>query len=181
MSFTLDDTSAVLERTPRLLGSWLQGLPDSWTRTTEGPDTFSPYDVVGHLIHGEKTDWIPRARIIREQGETQPFDRFDRFAQYRESTGHTLSQLLEEFGQLRDASLATLRGWNLEPDDLSRRGMHPVLGRVTLAQLLATWAVHDLTHLHQISRTMAHQYRSDVGPWAMYLGVLRCQGHSDSA
>jgi len=181
MSFTLDDTIAVLERTPRTLGSLLEGLPDCWTRTTEGPDTFSPYDVVGHLIHGEKTDWIPRARIIREQGEARPFDRYDRFAQFQESAGHSLSQLLEEFGQLRDTNLATLRGWNLGPDDLSRRGMHPVLGRVTLAQLLATWAVHDLTHLHQISRTMAHQYRPDVGPWAMYLGVLRCQGHSDSA
>jgi hypothetical protein len=174
----LDLTVAQLERTPALLFNWLDALPEEWTRANEGPDTFSPYDVVGHLVHGERTDWIPRARIILEDGEGRPFDRFDRFAQLREG-GRALGVLLAEFDRLRRDNLATLRSWDLSAEQLGRRGTHPVLGTVTLRQLLATWAVHDLTHLHQIARTMANQFRSDVGPWERYLGVLRCEGHSE--
>ena len=179
MSFSLDDTIALLERTPATLAAQLEGLPDAWARTNEGAETFSPYDVVGHLIHGEKTDWMARARIILEHGEARPFDRYDRFAQARESAGRPLGALLDEFAKLRRENLAALRALKLSPADLDRRGMHPVLGTVTLRQLLATWAVHDLTHLHQIARAMAHQYRGEVGPWDVFLGVLRCQGHSD--
>jgi hypothetical protein len=179
MPFTLDQTIAILERTPATLSALLDGLPDEWTRSNEGADTFSPYDVVGHLIHGEKTDWIVRATIIREQGESRPFDRYDRFAQGRESAGRSLDALLQEFAKLREQNLTTLRSWKLEPRDLALRGTHPILGTVTLRQLLATWAVHDMTHLHQIARTMAHQYREEVGPWVKFLGVLHCQGHSE--
>jgi hypothetical protein len=181
MTFTLDRTIALLERTPPTLTALFGGLEDDWTRQNEGPETFSPYDVVGHLIHGEKSDWIVRARIILEQGEARPFDRYDRFAQFRDSAGRPLGALLEEFATLRRQNLATLRGWDLGPEDLARRGTHPALGTVTLRQLFATWAVHDLTHLHQVARVMAHQYRSEVGPWVAFLGVLRCQGHSDPA
>jgi len=179
MNFDLGHTTALLERTPPALASLLEGLPDGFSLANEGPETFSPYDVVGHLIHGEKTDWMVRARIILDQGEGRPFDRYDRFAQVRESAGRPLGELLAEFAKLRAENLGKLRGWNLTSDDLARRGTHPILGTVTLRQLLATWAVHDLTHLHQISRAMAHQYRDEVGPWAAFLGVLRCQGHSD--
>jgi hypothetical protein len=179
MNFSLDDTMALLERTPHALGALLDGLPVAWTHANEGPETFSPYDVVGHLIHGERTDWMVRARIILDHGESTPFDRFDRFAQFRDGAGRTLPDLLDEFGSLRRENLQKLRGWNLAPADLDRRGTHPGLGTVTLRALLATWVVHDLTHLHQVSRAMAHQYREQVGPWSVFLGVLRCQGHSD--
>jgi hypothetical protein len=179
VSFDLGETIALLERTPKTLAALLDGLPDTWTRANEGSDTFSPYDVIGHLIHGEKTDWMARARIILEHGEARPFDRYDRFAQNRESTGRSLPALLEEFAKLRAENLSALRGLRLAPADLDRRGTHPILGVVTLRQLLATWTVHDLTHVHQISRAMAHQYRSEVGPWHVFLGVLRCQGNSD--
>ncbi|HEY6865684.1 MAG TPA: DinB family protein [Candidatus Eisenbacteria bacterium] len=181
MTFTLDRTIALLECTPSALAALLGGLPGEWTRSNEGAGTFSPYDVVGHLIHGEQTDWIVRARIILEQGEARPFDRFDRFAQSQEGAGRGLGELLAEFAARRAENLATLRSWNLGPGELARRGTHPVLGPVTLRQLLATWAVHDLTHLHQISRVMAHQYRGEVGPWDAFLGVLRCEGHSAPA
>jgi len=179
MNFSLADTMALLERTPKTLEAMLDGLPEAWSRGNEGPETFSPYDVVGHLIHGEKTDWMIRARIILDQGESRSFDRYDRFAQFRDSSGRALPDLLGEFGSLRAENLRKLKSWNLAPADLDRRGTHPVLGAVTLRQLLATWAVHDLTHVHQISRAMAHQYRDQVGPWSAYLGVLRCQGHGD--
>lgn len=179
MTFSLDHALALLERTPPTLEALLGGLPEAWTGAREGPETFSPYDVVGHLIHGEKTDWITRARIILDHGESRPFDRYDRLAQYRDRAGRALPELLREFGSLRRDNLRALRSWNLAAADLERRGTHPTLGPVTLGQLLATWAVHDLTHLHQISRTLAHQYRDEVGPWNVYLGVLRCQGHSD--
>ena len=175
--FSVDDTVAVLERTPATLAALLEGLPERWTLSNEGSDTFSPYDVVGHLIHGEKTDWIVRARIILEHGEARPFDRYDRFAQFREKV-RPLGARLEEFARLRRENLEILRGWNLGDSELERRGMHPILGSVTLRQLLATWAAHDMTHLHQISRVMAHQYRDEVGPWLSFLGVLRCDGHS---
>jgi hypothetical protein len=177
--WTLERTIALLERTPGALAALLDGLPDPWTRGNEGPETFSPYDVVGHLIHGEKTDWMARTRVILEHGEARPFDRYDRFAQLRDSAGRPLAALLAEFTRLRRDNLAALRAMKLGPAELERRGTHPVLGVVTLRQLLATWAAHDLTHLHQIARVMAHQVREEVGPWVRFLGVLRCQGHSD--
>ena len=176
--FNLNEASAILTRTPAILDAWLRGLPDIWARRNEGKDTWSAFDIVGHLIFGERTDWMPRARRILEHGETRPFDPFDRFAQARESQGKSLEQLLDEFARLRRENLDALRALNLQPEDLARRGRHPALGVVTLQELLATWAVHDLTHVHQLSRVMAHQYRETVGPWSAYLGVLQCSGHS---
>lgn len=174
----LQDTIALIARTPAALNALLRDLPESWTQRNEGEGTWSVYDVIGHLIHGEKTDWMPRMRIILEQGEARPFDKFDRWAQQRESEGKTLPQLLDEFARLRAENLDQLRALNLSEQDLAKRGRHPVLGTVTLSHLLATWAAHDLTHLHQISRIMAHQYRDTVGPWTIYLGVMQCGGHS---
>jgi hypothetical protein len=176
--FNLDETIAVLTRTPATLDALLRGLPASWVRSNEGKDTWSAFDIVGHLIVGERTDWMTRARAILENGEARPFDPFDRFAQSRESQDKSLEQLLDDFARLRKENLAALLALNLQPEDLSRRGRHPALGVVTLQQLLATWAVHDLTHIHQISRVMACQYRDAVGPWSAYLGVLQCSGHS---
>lgn len=175
--FSLPDAIAVLTRTPATLHALLRGLPDLWVHGNEATDTWSPFDIVGHLIIGERTDWMPRARIILEQGEARPFDPFDRFAQTKESQGKSLEQLLDEFARLRKENLAALQALNLQPEDLTRRGRHPELGVVTLSELLATWAVHDLTHLHQLCRVMAHQYRDAVGPWRAYLGVLHCAGH----
>jgi len=144
----------------------------------EGGNTFNAFDVIGHLIQGERTDWMPRAKRILQFGESRAFDRFDRRAQERESQGKSLPQLLDEFARLRAENLAELRALNVTDRELNRRGLHPELGTVTLSQLLATWAAHDLTHLHQISRIMAHQYREAVGPWTAYLGVMQCMGHS---
>jgi hypothetical protein len=179
MPFNLDDTIALLARTPATLNTLLRDLPEAWTHRNEGGDTFTAFDIVGHLIHGEHVDWIPRIRIILEQGEARPFDRIDRFAQNRESQGKSLPQLLDEFARLRKQSLDTLRSFNLTPADLAKRGTHPVLGTVTLSNLIATWPAHDMTHLHQLSRTMAHQYREAVGPWTKFLGVMQCAGHSE--
>ena len=176
--FNLDETIAVLTRTPATLDALLRGLPASWVRSNEGRDTWSAFDILGHLIVGERTDWMSRARIILENGEARPFDPFDRFAQLKESQNKSLEQLLDDFARLRRENLAALQALNLQSEDLSRRGRHPALGVVTLSQLLATWAVHDLTHVHQLSRVMAHQYRDAVGPWSAYLGVLQCSGHS---
>ncbi|HXW54966.1 MAG TPA: DinB family protein [Candidatus Cybelea sp.] len=177
MEQNLRDTIALLARTPAALDSLLRGLPDTWTLRNEGEKTWSAFDVVGHLIHGERTDWMPRTRRILEFGETRPFEPFDRWAQMRESKGKTLGQLLDEFARLRRQNLDELRALNLQPGDFRRCGLHPALGVVTLSQLLATWAAHDLTHLHQISRIMAHQYREAVGPWSGFLGVMKCAGH----
>jgi hypothetical protein len=177
--FSMTETTAVLHRTPAALDALLRGLPDFWIHRNEGKDTWSAFDILGHLIVGERTDWIPRVRILMEHGESRAFDRFDRFAQLKESEGRSLAQLLDDFARLRAESLAALQALNLRAEDLVRRGRHPALGMVTLAELLATWAVHDLTHLHHMSRVMAHQYREAVGPWSAYLGVLRCAGHSD--
>ena len=176
--FSLADAVAVLTRTPTTLNALLRGLPDIWVRCNEGKDTWSAFDIVGHLIVGERTDWMVRARIILENGEARPFDPFDRFAQLKESRGKSLEQLLDEFARLRGENLAALQALNLQAEELARRGRHPRLGVVTLGQLLATWAVHDLTHLHQLSRVMAYQYRDAVGPWSAYLGVMQCSGHS---
>ena len=176
--FSLDESVALLSRTPSTLDALLRGLPNTWVRGNEGQDTWSAFDIVGHLIVGERTDWMTRVRIILEFGEARAFDPFDRFAQAKESQGKSLDQLLDEFAHLRNGNLAALQGLNLQPEDLLRRGTHPALGGVTLAELLATWTVHDLTHLHQLSRVMAHQSRDVVGPWKAYLGVLHCAGHS---
>jgi hypothetical protein len=181
MPFNLDTTTALLARTPATLNALLRDLPNAWTLRNEGENTWTAFDVVGHLNHGERTDWIPRVNRILESGETRPFDPFDRFAQIRESEGQTLAQLLDEFARLRAANLAQLRAFNLQPADFTRRGRHPALGVVTVSELLSTWAAHDLTHLHQISRIMAHQYRDAVGPWSKFLGVLQCSGHSAPA
>ncbi len=173
MDFELTQGIAVLERTPRALDALLRGLPDAWVRANEGGETWSPYDVVGHLIYGEKTDWIPRARMILEEGERRAFVPFDRFAQFRESAGTSLETLLDEFAKLRTGNLKTLRDWNLTPAKLALRGTHPDFGSVTLGQLLATWVAHDLDHMFQISRVMAKQYAEAVGPWKGYLKVVR--------
>ena len=176
--FNLADTVALLSRTPATLDALLRDMPDIWAQSNEGSDTWSAFDIVGHLIAGERADWMPRLRIILKEGEARPFDPFDRFAQSRESQGKSLEQLLDEFARLRKESLAELESLNLQPPDFTRRGRHPALGPVTASELIATWAVHDLTHLHQLSRVLAHQYRAAVGPWSVYLGVLQCAGHS---
>jgi len=178
MAQNLEHTISLLARTPAALDALLRDLPDAWTLRNEGENTWSAFDIVGHLVHGDRTDWMPRAKMILQFGETRAFEPFDRWGQARESEGKSLGQLLDEFARLRRDSLAELRALNLRPEDLARRGRHPALGVVTLSELLATWAAHDLTHLHQISRVMAHQYRKAVGPWAAYLGVLQCAGHS---
>jgi hypothetical protein len=181
MDHTLHQTISLLARTPAALSTLLRDLPESWTSRNEGENTWSPFEIVGHLIHAERTDWMSRAKIVLQFGETQPFEPFDRWGQVREIQGKSLAQLLDEFARLRSENLAELRALNLRPEDLERRGRHPSLGVVTLSELLSTWAVHDLTHVHQISRVMAHQYREAVGPWRKYLGVLQCAGHSSAS
>jgi hypothetical protein len=176
--FNLQETIALLLRTPAALDSLLRGLPATWIRQNEGGDSWTVFDVVGHLIHGERTDWMPRARRILESGNTKAFDAFDRGGHKEEIQGKSLEQLLDTFGKERTENVNALRALNLTTADLQRPGLHPALGRVTMSQLLATWAAHDLTHLHQISRIMAHQYREAVGPWSAYLGVMQCNGHS---
>ena len=178
MQHNLQDTISLLSRTPAALNALLRDLPETWTLRNEGDDTWSAFDIVGHLIHGDRTDWMPRARMILQFGETKAFEPFDRRGQERESQGKSLGQLLDEFARVRSESLRELRALSLGPPDLERRGLHPALGSVTLSELLATWAAHDLTHVHQISRVMAHQYREAVGPWSKYLGVMQCAGHS---
>jgi uncharacterized damage-inducible protein DinB len=171
-SFRLSDGIAVLERTPATFRALLSGLPDTWTAANEGPNTFSPFDNLGHLIHGERTDWIPRARIILAQAADRRFEPYDRFAQVRESQGKTLAGLLDEFAELRAENLATLRSWQLSDREFALEGEHPEFGSVTLRQLLATWVAHDLGHVAQTTRVMAKQYREAVGPWRAYLPVL---------
>lgn len=178
MEHDLQQTISLLARTPATLNALLRDLPPAWTSSNEGENTWSAFDIVGHLIHGERTDWMPRARIVLQFGPGRPFDPFDRWGHLQESRGKSLEQLLDEFARLRSESLSELRGLNLRQEDLERRGRHPALGVVALSELLATWAIHDLTHLHQISRVMAYQYRDAVGPWSAYLGVLHCAGHS---
>jgi hypothetical protein len=163
----------VLERTPAVLRVLLDGLPPEWTAAREGPESWSPYDVLGHLIHGERTDWIPRAEMILRVGDAEPFTPFDRVAMFRESAGMSLGELLDTFARLRGDNLARLRALGLTPADLDRRGRHPELGAVTLGQLLATWVVHDLSHIRQIVRVMGRQYAEAVGPWSAYLPMLR--------
>lgn len=173
MNFELGQAMEVLERTPRVLRGMLAGLSDGWIRGNYGDDTFSPFDVVGHLITGERTDWIPRVNRILHEGTTKPFDKYDRYAQFEASRGKSIGQLLDEFERLRGESLAALRAMKLAPAHLAKKGMHPALGEVTLENLLATWAAHDLNHIAQIAKAMATQYERAVGAWAQYLGVLR--------
>lgn len=172
MQFTLDLSLEILERSPVTLQALLQDLPKPWTRGNEGPDTFSPFDVVGHLIDGEETDWIPRARIILSKGPNLRFEPYDRFRHLTRNTGRTLDSLLAEFADLRAGNLALLRSWKLTDAELDLPGEHPSLGAVTLRQLLAAWVVHDLGHLAQVARVMAKQFRTEVGPWVPYLPVL---------
>ena len=180
MEHNLQQTISLLARTPAALNTLLRDLPETWTLSNEGENTWSAFDVVGHLIHAERADWIPRAKMVLQFGESQTFAPFDRSGHEREVQGKSLEQLLDEFARVRSDNLNELRAFNLRLADLERRGRHPSFGAVTLSQLLATWATHDLTHLHQISRVMAHQYRDAVGPWSVYLGVLQCAGHSSS-
>lgn len=174
-SFALSDAVALLARTPALLDAWLRPLPDVWVRSNEGDATWSAFDVVGHLVHGEHTDWIPRARLILSAGETQAFEPFDRFAQFTASRDRTLASLLDEFAALRQRSLDELAALQISERDLERRGTHPELGPVTLRQLLATWVAHDCDHVAQIARVLAHQYADEVGPWRAYLRVISGQ------
>jgi DinB family protein len=178
MEQNLEQTIALLARTPAALNAWLRDLPEAWTHRNEGGDTWNVFEVVAHLIYGERTDWIPRVRIILEFGESRAFEPFDRKGHIKLSQGKTLAQLLDEFARVRSEGLKQLRAMNLRPEDLERRGRHPAFGAVKLSQHLASWASHDLTHVHQISRIMAGQYREAVGPWSAYLGVLQCAGHS---
>jgi hypothetical protein len=172
MDFDLTSGIAILERTPGTLRAMLAGVPPVWTDATEGPETWSPYVIVGHLIHGERTDWIPRAQVILAQGPQRRFAPYDRFAQFRESQGKSLADLLDEFARLRSENLATLGGWHLTDAQLALEGEHPEFGRVTLRQLLATWVAHDLGHVAQSARVMAKQYREAVGPWRAYLPIM---------
>jgi hypothetical protein len=172
VSLDLGETLDLLARTPTVLDTLLRGTSASWHAVNEGPDTWSAYDVVGHLIHAEETDWVPRARIILEEGEARPFEPFDRFAQLNRFAGWPLAQLLDRFAEIRRANLGLVRGWNLTEAQLDLPGRHPELGPVTLRQLLATWAVHDLNHLAQVARVMAKRYTDAVGPWRAYLSIL---------
>lgn len=177
MGHDLQNTVALLTRTPAALNALLRDLPETWTSRNEGENTWTARDVVGHLIYTDRTNWIPRAKRVLQSGEAQPFEPFDRAGHKQESEGKSLAQLLDEFARVRSDSLGHLRAMNLQPHDFEKRGRHPALGAVTLTELLATWAAHDLNHLHQISRIMAHQYRETVGPFSKFLGVMQCEGH----
>ena len=181
MERELKNTIALLERTPAALDALLRGLPEVWTETNEGGTTWSVSSVIAHLVHCENENWMPRARHILHAEQAQPFPHFDRDGHVRYKGGKTLPQLLDEFARARAKSLEELRALKLTAEALDRRANHPTFGSVTLSELLATWAAHDLTHLHQISRIMAHQVREAVGPWVRFLGVMQCAGHSEAA
>lgn len=172
MDFQIEHAVTILSRTPVTLNALLRDLPEPWLARNEGPETWSPYDVIGHLIHGEETDWIPRAKIILEHGETRAFEPFDRVAMFEESKGKSIAQLLDTFARLRAENLRDLKALNLTADLLAKRGRHPELGLVTLSQLLSTWVVHDLGHVRQIVRVLSKQYGDAVGPWRAYLSIL---------
>ncbi len=171
IDFKLDEAIEVLSRTPAVLRAMLDGLPDHWTSNNYGPETFSPFDVVGHLIHADEADWIPRARHILQLQGSKPFEPFDRYAMYEASRGKTIRQLLDEFAETRQQKLNELAALEIGESQLDLPGHHPQLGKVTLRQLLATWVAHDLNHIHQVAKSMAHQYRGAVGPWVGHLGV----------
>jgi hypothetical protein len=172
MKFELDKSYEILERTPVILRSLLTGLSDGWVMNNEGPETFSPYDVVGHLVHGEKTDWPDRIKMILEYGITKIFVPYDRFAMYELSRGKSLLQLLDEFESLRKKNMEWLKSLQLTAADLDKKGIHPKFGEVTLRQLLSTWVIHDLTHLAQITRVMAKQYKEEMGPWVEFFRIM---------
>ena len=172
MDFDLTTGMTVLERTPGTLRAMLDGLPSAWTDADEGPDTWSPYVIVGHLLHGERTDWIARARIILGQGPDRRFAPYDRFAQFDEVKGKSLTDLLDEFTKLRIENLIILKAWHINDQQLALEGVHPAFGTVTLRQLLSTWVAHDLGHIAQVARVMAKQYRDAIGPWRAYLPVM---------
>lgn len=172
MEYRLDQAKEILRRTPAILNALLGDLSNDWVLANEGPDTFSPYDVIGHLIEGEEHDWIPRARIILEHGEAKPFEKFDRFAMYEKSKGKSPAELLARFAEVRGESLRQLDELDLTPELLQKQGSHPALGVVTLSQLLSAWVVHDLGHIRQIVRVMAKQYREEIGPWTAYLSIV---------
>jgi hypothetical protein len=171
-AFSPAEGTALLERTPAVLDAWLRDLPEAWLGAHEGPDTWSPFDIVGHLLHGERTDWMPRVHRLLEHGEALPFDPFDRFAQFTDSEGRSIGDLLDDFARLRAESLRQLRELALTHEDLNRTGRHPAFGVVTLRQLLATWVAHDLDHVTQIARVIARQYSDEVGPWREYLRIV---------
>lgn len=177
MNLDLHNTVGLLSRTPATFDALLRSLPEDWTHRNEGDKTFTVVDVIAHLIHADRADWIPRARMILEHGQAKPFEPFDRWGHVEISRGKTVPQLLDEFARVRTGCLDELEALNLQPAQLELRGRHPSLGPVTLSNLLATWAAHDMTHLHQVSRILAHQYRGAVGPFAEFLGVLACNGH----
>lgn len=172
MEFDLRKSLEILERTPSVLEYLLRGISEEWSMNDEGEETFSSYDVIGHLIHGERTDWMVRIEIILSDSKDKTFEPFDRFAQFEETDGIPLNDLLTEFKVARDRNLRILLSKNLTEQDLNKTGIHPELGRVTLRQLISTWTVHDLAHLAQISRVMAKQYKEEVGPWQEYLSIL---------
>ena len=173
MNFTLEKSIQILERTPNVLDAMLRNISADWTLHNEGGESWSVYDIIGHLIHGEKTDWIPRAQIILSEKSDKKFEKYDRFAQFEESKGKSFSQLLNEFKILREKNIEILRSLNITDKNLQDKGIHPAFGEVTLSQLLSTWVVHDLNHISQISRVMAKQYKQDVGPWTEYLKILQ--------
>jgi uncharacterized damage-inducible protein DinB len=173
MNFTVKRSLEILERTPKVLITMLQNISEEWTSPNEGDDTWSVYDIIGHLIHGEKTDWMPRAEIILSQDRDKAFTPFDRFAQFENSKGKPLNELLEEFKILRESNVEQLRSKKLTDRDLEKKGIHPAFGEVTLSQLLSAWVVHDLNHIAQILRVMAQQYKAAVGPWTEYLRILQ--------
>ena len=172
MQYSLEKSYEIVERTPAVLKALLTGINEDWIINNEGPETFSPYDVVGHLVHGEKTDWTVRIKRILESGNSRTFELFDRFAQYQDSEGKYLQQLLDKFELLRAENIHWLKSLNLSATDLDKTGMHPVLGEVTMRHLLATWVVHDLTHIAQITRVMAKQYKKEIGPWTDFFRIL---------
>jgi hypothetical protein len=172
MKYSAAKSIEILDRTPAVLAILLAGVSDDWVMNNEGPETFSPYDVLGHLIHGEKTDWVVRAKMVLEFGNTKTFERWDRFAQYEESKGKSLQQLLHEFDAIRKENMLWFKALHLTEADLDKKGMHPVLGEVTLRNLLATWVVHDLTHIAQVTRVMAKQYKDQMGPWPEFFRIL---------
>jgi hypothetical protein len=172
MQFTVEKSIEILERTPAVLKTLLSGLSDEWIMNNEGPETFSPYDVIGHLLHGEKTDWTERTKMILEFGASKTFVPWDRFAQYEESKGKILDQLLKEFETIRKENMVWFKSLKLTETDLDKKGLHPKLGEVTLRNLLSTWVVHDLTHIAQVTRVMAKQYKEEMGPWPEFFRIL---------
>lgn len=174
MKFSITKSIEILERTPLILDAYLKGLSYEWLTNNEGTDTWSPYDIIGHLIFGEKTDWMIRIKIILSDSENKLFEPFDRFAQMQSQlNSQTISKLLNEFAELRKSNIEQLKGLNLTEEDLNREGIHPELGNVTLKHLISSWVVHDVGHISQISRVMAKQYQAEVGPWTKYLGILK--------